>query len=74
LVSFFVFLLSALEKVDLILSPEADYPEVFVVSLCPSKKMPITMVSSPTIEHCVTYTIGTDMAATNFVGWAPPDK
>jgi hypothetical protein len=28
---FFVLLLPALEKVDLILSPEADYPEVFVV-------------------------------------------
>jgi len=60
--------------VDLILSPATDYPEVFVVFLSPSKKMQITMVSSSTIEHCVTYTIGTDMAATNFVGWVPPDK
>jgi hypothetical protein len=69
-----VFLLPTLEKVVLILSPEADYPEVFVVFLRPSKKMLITMVSSPTIEHCVTYTIDTDMAATNIVGWVPPDK
>jgi hypothetical protein len=36
--------------------------------------MLITMVSSATIKHCVTYTIGTDMAATDFVGWVCPDK
>ena len=59
---------------DLILSPEADYPGVFVVFLSPSKKMLITVVSSPTIEHCVTSTIGTDMPATNFVGWVRPDE
>lgn len=73
MVSFFVFLLPALEKVDLIQSPKADCPEVFVVFLSPSKTLLITMVSSPTIEHCVTYTIGTDMAATDFVGWVRPD-
>jgi len=45
-----------------------------VVFLSPSKKMLITMVSSPTTEHCVMYTIGTDMAATDFVGSVHPDK
>jgi len=72
---FFVFLLPAVEKVALVLSPEADYPEVFVVSLCPSKKMLITIVSSPTIEHCVTYIIGTNwLQQTLWVGFLQTNR